>query len=82
MQIIKTIDSKFYRELGNEIRRIRQDRRLTLSQISKLTGYSRPLIDRWELGLTRIKDYQFENLCKALDVTNNVFVEVKVGFFA
>lgn len=80
MQLIKTVDSKFYRELGNEIRNIRQDRRLTLMELSRLTGYSRPLIDRWELGISKIKPNQLESLCNALNITNNMHVEVKLGF--
>ena len=79
MQTIKTVDYGFYQELGRQIRHIREERRMTLSEVSKLTGYSRPLIDRWELGLSKIKMRQLENLCEALQVTNNLFVSVKLG---
>lgn len=81
MQTIKTIDSKFYRELGTQLREIRQHRGMTLLELSQETGYSRTLIDHWELGLNKIKPKQFERLCKALQVTNNVYVEVKIGFW-
>ncbi len=81
MQIIKTIDSKFYRELGKQLRKIRQHRDMTLLELSQETGYSRSLIDHWELGLNKIKPKQFEQLCKALQVSNNICVEVKIGFW-
>lgn len=80
MQTIKTIDSKFYHELGNKIRQIREHRDMTLLELSKATGYSRTLIDHWELGLNKIKPKQLENICKALDITNNLSVSVKLGF--
>ena len=79
MQIIKTIDSYLYRELGNQIRNIRQEQRLTLSEISKKTGYSRPLIDRWELGITKIKPSQFERLCSVLSIPTMLKVDVQIG---
>lgn len=80
MQTIKTIDALFYKELGKKLRIIREKRNMTLKELSQLTGYSRPLIDHWELGLNKIKPKQLEKLCEALDVTNNLQVEVKLGF--
>jgi len=79
MQVIKTIDSYFYRELGIQLRNIRQEKRLTLNEISKKTGYSRPLIDRWELGITKIKPSQFERLCNVLSVPTMLKVDVQIG---
>ena len=81
MQSIRTIDSNFYRELGNQIRAIRQHREMTLWELAKETGFSRSLIDHWELGLNKIKPKQFERLCEALQVSNNIHVEVKIGFW-
>ncbi len=80
MQTIKTVDKAFYRELGKEIRQIREHRNMTLKELSQQTGYSRPLIDHWELGISKIKDKQLEKICEALDITNNLKVEVKLGF--
>lgn len=80
MQTIKTIDTLFYKELGKKLRIIREKRNMTLKELSQLTGYSRPLIDHWELGLNKIKPKQLEKLCEALDVANNLQVEVKLGF--
>lgn len=80
MQEIKTIDWLFYRQLGEKIRIIRNHRNMTLKEISQATGYSRTLIDHWELGKNKIKPIQLEKLCQALNVTNNLKVEVKLGF--
>lgn len=79
MQVIKTIDSYFYRELGIQLRNIRQEKRLTLNEISKKTGYSRPLIDRWELGITKIKPSQFERLCNVLSIPTMLKVDIQIG---
>ena len=79
MQVIKTIDSYFYRELGNCLRDIRQEHKLTLSEISKKTGFSRPLIDRWELGISKIKPSQFERICEVLSIPTMLKVDVKIG---
>lgn len=79
MQVIKTIDSYFYKELGLQLRNIRQEKRLTLNEISKKTGYSRPLIDRWELGITKIKPSQFERLCNVLSIPTMLNVDVQIG---
>ena len=79
MQVIKTIDSYFYRELGIQLRNLRQEKSLTLNEISKKTGYSRPLIDRWELGITKIKPSQFERLCNVLSIPTMLNVDVQIG---
>ncbi len=81
MQTIKTIDRLFYRELGTQLRNIRQHREMTLLELSQQTGYSRPLIDHWELGLNKIKPKQLERLCDALNVSSNLKIEIKVGLW-
>ncbi len=80
MQQIKTVDKIFYRELGNTLRKIREHRNMTLKEVSQRTGYSRPLIDHWELGCNKIKPKQLENLCNVYDISNNLSVHVKLGF--
>lgn len=80
MQTIKTIDNIFYRELGKKIRKIREHHDMTLKELSQLTGYSRTLIDHWELGLNKIRPKQLENLCEALQIANILTVDVRIGF--
>ena len=80
MQTIKTVDNLFYRELGKYLRKIREFRCMTLKEVSQSTGYSRTLIDHWELGLNKIKPKQLENLCDVYQVSNNLSVSIKLGF--
>ena len=79
MQSIKTVDSVFYRQLGDEIRKKRYEKGLTLRDVAKRTGYSRTTIDHWELGFNKIKPNQLEKLCEVLEITNLLTVEVKLG---
>lgn len=81
MQTLKTIDNLFYKELGKQLRAIRQHREMTLMEVSQATGYSRTLIDHWELGFSKLKPKQFERLCEALQVSSNLKIEVKIGFW-
>ena len=81
MQTVKTIDNYFYRELGKQIREIRQHRGMTLQELSKATGISRSLIDHWELGFNKINPKKFEILCRALQVSSNLKIDVKIGFW-
>lgn len=79
MQNIKTIDSLFYKQVGEKIRKIREHRGITLKELAQETGYSRVLIDYWELGYSKIKPHQFDRICKALKVPNKITLEIKIG---
>lgn len=81
MQTVKTIDNYFYREIGKELRNIRQHRGMTLQEVAQKTGFSRSLIDHWELGFNKINPKKFERLCDALQVSSNLKIEVKIGFW-
>ena len=81
MQSIVTVDSEFYQLLGLEIRKARQERRITLKELSSLTGFSRPLLDRWELGISKIKKQQYEVLCKALNINPKINIHVSIEVF-
>lgn len=78
MQTIKTIDSLFYRELGKKLRHAREYRNITLKELSKKTGYSRALHDHWELGFNKIRPEQLERTCKALQIPNNLKVDIEL----
>lgn len=78
--MLKTIDEKFYRQLGIELGNIRRSKGMSLRDVAKKTGYSRTLIDQWELGQRRIKNEQYELLCSALDVSSSLKIEITVGF--
>ncbi len=76
MQKIKTIDSLFYCELGKKLRQAREYRKITLKELSKKTGYSRSLHDHWELGFNKIRPEQLERTCKALQIPNDLTIDV------
>ena len=80
MQRISTIDKLFYQELGKNLREIRHDSGFTLRKLSEKTGFSRTLIDCWELGFNRIKKEQFERICEVLQVSPKLTIDVKIGF--
>ncbi|MEI3530139.1 MAG: helix-turn-helix transcriptional regulator [Bacilli bacterium] len=77
---IQSVDKRFAQALGNQLRIIREKRRLSLRDVQKKTGFSKTLLDYWELGLTRIKPEQLELLCKTYDISNNLDVKVRLGF--
>ena len=76
---LKKIDKAFYKELGNCLHKVRKQREFSLRYLAELTGLSRTTLDRYELGVTRITPKNFEIICKALNVSSNLKVEVKVG---
>ena len=78
--MIKTIDSKFYRELGNRIRDVRSKRHMSLCELSKLTGFSKSMLDMWELGLCKIKPKQYSLICEALQISESMKIEITVGY--
>ena len=81
MQKVTTIDKLFYEQLGKELRAIRQCREMTLREVSQATGFSRTLIDCWELGFNKIKSRQFEILCEALQIDPTIYIKVELGKF-
>lgn len=81
MKNIVTVDREFYQLLGLEIRKARQERRITLKELANLTGFSRPLLDRWELGVSRVKKEQYEVLCRALNISPKITVHVSLEVF-
>lgn len=76
--MIRTIDSRFYKRLGMQLKDIRHDKGLSLRDMQKKIGFSRTLIDRWELGKAKIKPEQYKILCDALNVDSNFEIEIKL----
>lgn len=76
---IKTIDSVFYKEIGNELRNRRGEIHMTLKELSKEVGISSTTLDYYELGLLKITPENLKIICKALGINNNfnVYVELK-----
>lgn len=76
--MIKTIDRQFYKQLGTQLQSIRKTKGLSLRDMQKRIGYSRTLIDRWELGKAKMKPEQYKILCNVLDVDSDLEIEIKL----
>ena len=77
--MIKTVDRKFYRELGQAIHDKRKDKRMSLRELAKMVGCAAQMLDNYEMGLAKIKDSTLDKICDALEISNLLTVEVKLG---
>lgn len=78
MQEIKTIDKQFYRILGMRLRIERENKRLTLNDVAKKTGFSKSIINHWELGYNKIKPRQYQMLSEVLDLSSQIKIDVRI----
>lgn len=73
------VDKVFYRKLGEILNTERRKRGYSLRYVAELTGISRTTIDKYELGIARIDDTRWKNICKALQIPENVNVKIAIG---
>lgn len=78
MQEIKTIDKQFYRILGMRLRIERENKRLTINDVAKKTGFSKSIINHWELGYNKIKPRQYQMLSEVLDLSSQIKIDVRI----
>ena len=78
MQTIKTIDSFFYKKLGENIRSLREHKGMTQKELAKELGISRPLLVNYEYGYTKIKHKYWQRICNALEISPDFDVDVNV----
>ena len=79
MTKLKTIDDVFYRKLGEMLHEERKKRGYSLRYLAELTGVSRTTIDGYELGLKRIDDARWKKICEALQIPEQIHVQVALG---
>lgn len=72
MKDLTTIDRHFYKALGLRLNSLRLNKCKSYREMSKETGLSRTTIDRFFLGRSRIKDGNFELICKSLGITTDL----------
>lgn len=77
--MLKTIDRKFYRKLGEIINEERRKHGYSLRYLSELTGVSRTTLDGYELGLKRIDDARWKKICEALQIPEQIHVQIALG---
>lgn len=63
-------------KVGDEIRRIRKQKKITQEQLSELTGIGRTAISKYETGSIEIPMSSFVSICDALQID---FLDVLEG---
>lgn len=78
MQTLKKVDEKFWHELGLQLRKERQKQGLKIHEIASKTGYSRALVNHWELGYSKMSQDQYKAYCNVLKITPKLNVHVMI----
>lgn len=79
MQKIKTIDSVFYKTLGEKIRNAREKKNMTQTELAKKIGVSKSQLINYEYGYSKLKPRMYSDICWALDMRiNDLFIEMKI----
>lgn len=63
-------------KVGDEIRRLRKQRKITQEQLSEMTGIGRTAISKYENGSIEMPMYSFVSICEALQID---FLELLEG---
>jgi XRE family transcriptional regulator, regulator of sulfur utilization len=67
--------SKIAKKLGNNIRELREERKLTQGDICRATGMDRAYVSRVESGMTNPTISNLEKIAKALDVSPDLLLK-------
>lgn len=65
-------------EIGNRIRRFREDRKLTQVQLADRIGVSNSRLSNWEQGINRPDADSIADICLALNVSPSELLDVKL----
>ena len=68
------------KQIGAEIKRIRQDRRISQMELAEEVGVSFQQIQKYERGINRISVERIQRIAKALGISVNTFFEKEKGF--
>lgn len=63
-------------EIGNRIRKYREDRKLNQKQLAELIGVSNSRVSNWEQGINRPDADILAEICKALQVSPSELLDV------
>lgn len=74
---MKNKESKKY-EIGNRIRKYREDSHLSQKQLAEILGVSNSRVSNWEQGLNRPDADILAEMCVALDVSPSLLLGIKV----
>lgn len=79
MQTIKRIDRIFWQKIGELIDKERRKRGYSMQYLGELIGVKKQTIDYYILGLRRIDDDSWKRLCKALQMPEQIHVQIALG---
>ncbi len=66
-------------EIGNRIRKYREDRKLSQKQLAELIEVSNSRVSNWEQGINRPDADILAELCKALQVSPSELLDVHLS---
>lgn len=66
-------------EIGNRIRQYREKKKLTQKQLADLIGVSNSRVSNWEKGINRPDADIIADICRALDVSPSVLLNVRLS---
>lgn len=66
-------------EIGNRIRKYREDRKLSQKQLAELIGVSNSRVSNWEQGINRPDADILAELCRALKVSPSELLDVHLS---
>lgn len=66
-------------EIGNRIRKYREDRKLSQKQLAELIGVSNSRVSNWEQGINRPDADILAELCRALHVSPSELLDVHLS---
>lgn len=66
-------------EIGNRIRQYREKKKLTQKQLADLIGVSNSRVSNWEKGINRPDADIIADICRALDVSPSVLLDVRLS---
>lgn len=66
-------------EIGNRIRQYREKKKLTQKQLADTIGVSNSRVSNWEKGINRPDADIIADICRALDVSPSVLLDVRLS---
>lgn len=66
-------------EIGNRIRKYREDRKISQKQLAELIGVSNSRVSNWEQGINRPDADILAELCRALQVSPSELLDVHLS---
>ena len=66
-------------EIGNRIRKYRENRGLNQKELAKLIGVSNSRVSNWEQGINRPDADILAEICKALNVSPSELLDVRLS---